>query len=182
MRATAFLFLLASGCADPPTFLYGQDLQKLHFHFSGPDMGVHPDKSLVRDPDNPFALSPPSDRTKWELQSSSTPVAAFFGWATLDAYVPGGESQYYAAMNLQAIYQNGLADQGDLPMVKPLAIRAYQAVLDVFPESRSYDATGTVSFDLATLAYKGIVALGGMVMGGWVLVRNADGNDVAVRP
>ncbi|MEZ4472835.1 MAG: hypothetical protein R3F60_19020 [bacterium] len=65
--------------------------------------------------------------------------------------------------------------------MRDLAIAAFQAVLDDFPESVTFDATGTLAFGLATPAYEGIVELGGVPQGGWTLVATADGGRVAVR-
>ena len=42
-----------------------------------------------------------------------------------------------------------------------MAIDAYQAVLDHFPDDVTFDATVTFSFGLATPAYNGIIELGG---------------------
>jgi hypothetical protein len=100
----------------------------------------------------------------------------------LNALHPNGEAQYYAAHDLQQIFRTGQADPADLSAAQDLAIRGYQAVLDAFPTSLTYDATGTISFDLATLAFQGIVGLGGTVKGGWVLLKAEDGTVHAVRP
>jgi hypothetical protein len=195
MRTLTILTLTAialGGCTRKPAFLYGDDLTNVVFHLAGPNMGVYPDQSVLSEPNNPFANDPPNTNcapdlgagctAKWLIQANAGAVVGFYSWATLDAITPSGENQYYAALDLQQIYQTGQADQGDLPTVKTLAIRGYQAVLDYFPTSVTYDKTGQHSFDLATLSYKAIVALGGQVQGGWYLVKRADGSDLAVRP
>jgi hypothetical protein len=84
--------------------------------------------------------------------------------------------------DLLSIYQNGEASQEDLPRVRAQAIRAYQSVLDNFPDAVTYDATGTIAYELVTPSYKGIVEMGGTVQGGWVLVQTANGQDRAVKP
>ena len=87
---------------------------------------------------------------------------------------PTGEHQYYAGLNLQRIYQAGRAADDDLPAVRELAIAAFTSVLTNFPESVTYDTTGTIAFNLATPAYQGIVDLGG-VPRGWTLVTTSNG-------
>jgi hypothetical protein len=69
-----------------------------------------------------------------------------------------------------------------LPVAEGLAIRAYQAVLDNFPESVTYDPTGKIPYSLATMSLQGILGLGGTPQGGWVLVKGEDGADHAVKP
>ena len=92
------------------------------------------------------------------------------------------------AADILTIYQEAFFGDPELraaaanrDAVKTMAIRAYQSVLDNFPDSVSFDATGTVSFRLATPAYKAIVARGGKVEGDWVLVTTPDGRDEAVQ-
>ena len=65
--------------------------------------------------------------------------------------------------------------------VRGLAIDGYQSVLDNFPDSVTYDATGTIAYPLAPSAYAGIEALGGTVEGGWVRIPQDDGSTVVVQ-
>ncbi|MCY1083319.1 hypothetical protein [Archangium lansingense] len=171
-----------SGCYEPASFVYGESLKDLTFQFHSPNVGIYPDNSVLVDPNNPFAQSTPGAETKWQIQSSGAHVAAFYSWATLLARDPGGEAQFYVGNTLLAIYQNGAASQEDLPKVKEQGIRAYQSVLDNFPDAVTYDATGTIAYDLVTPAYKGIVEMGGKVTGGWVLMSTSNGQDRAVKP
>jgi hypothetical protein len=169
------------GCTKTPAYLYGRDFSNLTFHAHTPNEGVYPDRTILDDPSNPFASDPPTDDGKWVLEASAGPVAAFYSWATLDADNPNGEAQFYAAHDLQQIFRTGQASADDLPVAQDLAIRGYQAVLDNFPTSVTYDATGKIAFSLATMAYQGIVGLGGTVQGGWVLIKTEDGGDLAVK-
>ncbi len=171
-----------SGCYDRAGFVYGESLEGLTLQLHAPDEGIHPDTSVLDDPNNPFAHAQPGAETKWDIQSSGHHVAAFYAWATLLAREPGGEAQFYVGNNLVAVYQNGEASQEALPQVRAQAIRAFQSVLDSFPESVTYDATGTLAYELVTPAYKAIVDLGGTVQGGWVLMRTSNGQDRAVLP
>jgi hypothetical protein len=154
----------------------------MQFHPYSADIGITPDQSILDDPNNPFATDPPTDGEKWVLEANAGPVVAFYSWATLNAKNPYGEVQFYTAHDLEQIFRTGQAAEADLPAVATLAIRAYQAVLDKFPDSVTYDATGKIAYDLATPSLQGILGLGGMVTGGWVLVKSDDGSEHAVRP
>ena len=169
----ASLGLLAA-CAVEGTPLAPIDLDSIEFHVCGPDMGVHPDDSVLVDPDNPFAGLVISDDMKWEIQSAGSTVAAFYSWATINARIPGGESQYYAALNLKAVVDHDLGPASQMPVARELAIRGFQSVLDHFPDAVTYDATGTVAFELATPSFQAIVDLGGTPVG-WILVDTPDG-------
>ncbi|RKG59822.1 hypothetical protein D7X30_12355 [Corallococcus sp. AB011P] len=180
-------FLLAavaalSGCYDDPTIIYGKPLDGMTFTVTDPAMGIYPNTSVLDDPNNPFAMAGVGTETKWQIQSGGDPVAGYYAWATVLANGPYGEAQYYVALNLAAIYQRGRADQGSLAQTREMAVKAYQSVLDYFPDAVTYDASGTVAYDLVTPAYKGVVELGGTVAGGWVMVKTSSGADRAVKP
>ncbi len=181
MRASLFAVaaLWSVGCTKTPAYLYGRDFTSLVFHGYSPNEGVHPDRSILDDPNNPFATDPPTDDGKWVLEANAGPVAAFYSWATLDADNPNGEAQFYAAHDLQQIFRTGQASADQLPIAQDLAVRGYQAVLDYFPTSVTYDTTGKIAFSLATMACEGIIGLGGTPKG-WKLVKAEDGSDVAV--
>jgi hypothetical protein len=176
------LALGAGGCTSDAEYYYGESLAGLKLALSDPDEGIYPSPSALLDPKNPFAHSTMGDQTKWNVQSSGEPVAAFYAWATVNARQPYGESQYYVAFNLKATYGAGAAAVDDLPSIRAQAIRAFQTVLDDFPEAVTYDATGTVAYDLATPSYQAILDLGGKVQGGWILLQNPDGQPRAVKP
>jgi hypothetical protein len=140
-------------------------------------MGVYPDASVMRDPNNPFSQGI-SALTKFEVAVDG-PIAAFYGWSTALVGEPTGEHQFYAAVNAHAMYDAGLTDPGDLVFVRDIAIRGYQNVLNVFPGAVTYSADGRQIFDLAPQAYMGIEALGGDVEGGWIFIETEDGGAVA---
>lgn len=180
MRAAALLaFAMTTACAAEGAPFEPIDLDAIEFHVCGPDMGIHPDDSVLADADNPFADAIISDDGKWAIQTRASGVAAFYAWATLHARAPSGEAQFYAALNLQLVYERELAPADELAWVRNQAIRGYQAVLDDFPDSVTWDASGTVAYDLATMAYKGIVSLDA-VPDGWILVPTADGGERAI--
>jgi hypothetical protein len=172
------------GCSSDAEFYYGEPLDDLKLSLSDPDEGIYPNTSVLLDPNNPFAQSDIGASTKWEVQSYAAPVAAFYSWATLLARQPNGEAQYYVGFNFKVTYENGNAVVGELPAIHVQAIRAFQAVLDYFPEAVTYDDTKPerIAHDLATLSYQLIVALGGKVQGGWVLLQTTDGHPRAVKP
>lgn len=180
LRVCLFTAVVASSCAEPAEFVYGERVTDLVFELCDPTMGVHPSRTVLACPSNPFVGGVGAE-TKWRIQTAGGPVAAFYAWATILASEATGEHQYYAATNLKAIFQGAEADQEDLERVREMAIAGFQSVLDNFPESNSFDATGTVAFRLATPAYRGIVELGGRPTGGWVIVATADAGEQAVR-
>jgi len=182
-RARAALMSLLGGvaCAEPPEYVYGERVTDLTFTLCDAEMGIHPSRAALACEANPFARGGVGAETKWRVETSGGPVAAFYAWATVLAAEPTGEHQFYAASNLARIYRGALAEQDDLETVREMAIAGFQVVLDAFPESVSYDATGSIAFRLATPAYRGIVDLGATPAGGWVLVATADAGEQAVR-
>lgn len=172
--------LLCLGCVEAPSYYYAETIGGQTFVPTTETMGIYPDDSVLGDAENPFAGTTPGAETRWEIESFGDPVAAFYSWATLLVREPNGENQFYTALNLQRIYQAGRADEADLSAVRDLAIGGYQSLLENFPESVTYDATGTIAFNLATPAYQGIVELGGVPQGWSLVVTEGDGR-VAVK-
>lgn len=171
--------VLAAACAEPAEHIYGARVTDLTFELCDPEMGIHPSQAVLDCDANPFAAGVGAE-TKWRVQTAGGPVAAFYAWATALATQPTGEHQYYTAAALKGVYLAAEADQDDLETVRLMAVAAYQSVLDQFPESISFDATGTIPFRLATPAYRGIVELGERPRGGWVLVPTTDAGEQAV--
>ncbi len=170
-----------SACYDAAEYIYGDTLDGAALEVFSPTVGIFPDNPVMNDPNNPFADSVPSSTLKWEIESYADNVAAFYSWASVLAIEPTGEHQFYAALNLAQVYQNGQAVQDDLETVREMAIAAYQSVLDNFPDAESFDSTGTFSFDLVTPAYLAIVDLGAAPEGDWILVTAANGQPLAVQ-
>lgn len=174
------LFVLAlTACAADGTPWSGESLPET-ITLQSPTEGIHPDRSVLDDPGNPFADGHLTDKTVWELQSNAGAVAAFYAWATNNARGATGERQYYAALNLKTIYERGFAAEGDLPTIRDTAIGGFQAVLDYFPDAVTYDISGTIAYELVTPSVQAILDLGGKV-DGWILVMTPDGRTVAVR-
>jgi hypothetical protein len=174
------IFALA-GCATDGEPWTGGTIGDAPLALYSPDVGVFPDRSILDDPANPFADGALADDTIWQIQASGGSVAAFYAWGTALARGPYGERQYYAALDLKTVFAQNRAVESDLPQVRVLAIRGFQAVLDHFPDAVTYDVTGTIAYELATPSLIAILDLGGTPTGGWILVTNADGTQVAVR-
>jgi hypothetical protein len=166
------------------------DLNAVAFHVFSPDMGVHPSKSVLRDPNNPFTSvpidelnngTPENPGDKWQLDLAAPAPAAFYAWATTLTGAPNGENQYYTATKLQKIYTDGLVGAEELESVRVLAIAAFTAQLVHFPEDYNRDAQGNPQWDYATGSLKAIRDLGGVAPPTWVLVTDADGQERAVK-
>lgn len=182
VSSVALMALLVAGCEiPPPEYQYGFNITGMTLELYSDDVGIHPNLDVLVDPNNPFAEYGVGSETKWDILAQGGNVAAFYAWATVLANEPTGENQFYTAIKLRDIYTVGEAPQEDLPRVKAMAIRGFQGVLDYFPESVTYDATGTISARLATFAYNEIIGLGGRVQGDWVLVQTPSGGTEAVR-
>ena len=161
---TFCLCFCVASCAEPEpaTYFYGYDLETLQtFIPKDTSEGIYPSVAVLENPQNPFIKTQPSAETKWELESASLTVA-FYGWASVLAFEPTGEHQFYAASNLKAIYQKEECPPEYLETVREMAIDAYRSVLTNFPDSISYLADGVTSFALAPLAEQGIAELDGM--------------------
>lgn len=189
MPALLSLWLVACGGRDSQP-VGGVDLATVAFHVFSADMGVHPSKSVLDDPNNPFVDVPidelnngtPDDPgLKWTLDLTAPVPAAFYAWATTLTGAPNGENQFYTAGKLQAIYTDALVGAEELEDVRLLAIAGYTAQLTYFPEDYSRDSDGNLQWDFATGSLKAIRDLGGTPPPGWVLVPDANGQERAVK-
>ncbi len=169
------------GCAADGEPWAPADLTGMTLELHGANEGVYPDQSVLADPNNPFAAGAIGQETIWKIQSNGGNVAAFYAWATACARGPSGERQFYAALDLKAIFQMNQAVEADMPKVRELAIRGFQAMLDNFPDAVTYDSTGMIPYDLATPSVLAILELGGKPLGGWVIVQTEGGGKMAVR-
>ena len=178
----AFAFFALTGCGnDDLRYRYGFDLNKLEFNLYTADMGVYPDTSVLDDPNNPFRWEPMGTQTKWTIESYGRVVPRVYAWATALATEPIGENQLYAAQALEDLYQQELTLEAYLPFVRDMTVRAYQSVLDNFPDSVSYLADGVTSFPLNIIAYDALVDLGETPTGGWAVVLDEDGKRVLIQ-
>lgn len=168
---------LLLACAVPPaTWDVGVDLSEVQVVPIAWDEGVHPDTSVLDDPSNPFAGGVGAE--KWEVLAADC-APGFYAFATALAQEATGEHQYYAASCLHALYDGARLAPDDTLWGWSAAVRGYQAVLDDFPDDVTYDASGTVAWPLAPLAFHGIEALGATPEG-WVEVVTEDGGTAVV--
>jgi hypothetical protein len=182
-RSVALLALAVVACdAEPaPAWRFGVNITGLHFELYDDSEGIHPSDVVLDNPRNPFRDTFIGEEAKWEILSEGGNAGGFYAWATLLARDPTGENQFYAAVKLAHIYAAGEAPEGQRETVRLMAIAAFQSVLDNFPDSVTYDATGTIPSRLATPAYLAIEELGGRPAGGWVLVATPAGGQEAVQ-
>lgn len=171
---------MAAGC-QPADYVYGFNVTGDTFVLYNENVGIHPHQDVLLDPNNPFREYGVGEETKWEILAAGGNVATFYAWSTTLVSQATGENQFYTGTALQGIYEIAEAPEEDLPTIRNMAIRAYQTVLDEFPESVTYDASGERPTRLATYAYNRILDLGGRVQGDWVLVETAGGGTEAVR-
>ncbi len=173
--------MLVWACGEAPEYRVGLELNEVQFEFFDLSEGIYPSTVVLNNPNNPFAEFSIGAVTKFAIQDGANNAAAFYAWATVLANEPIGENQFFAATSLRDIYLSDGLDSADRQRVREMAIAGFQSVLNNFPASRLFDATGTQSFRLATPAYQEIVALNGTPEGDWVLVVDEGGNPVAVR-
>jgi len=190
-----FILVGATACgpSGPETALTGIDTHALKFHLYSSDMGVHPSKSVLDDPENPFAHvpvdalnngTPQNPATKWSFDPAhAPPVACFYVWATTLAGAPNGENQFYTAERLYDIYRYNLAKPEDLETVRNMAIAAFTALLTYFPDDYNRTADGKLQFDYASVALQRIntLAPGEPLPQGWMLITDSQGNQRATR-
>jgi hypothetical protein len=166
----AVLMTSAPACLDAPEYFYGYDLRDTRLVVYDADMGVHPNTSVLDDPNNPFRFQPAGDAMRFTLLNYANSSAAFYAWATALAQGGNGERQFYTALLAQRIYENQELSDVELPSVYDIAVNGFTAVLESFPDSVSYDATGQYPFRLAPGAYNAIIELGALPPQGWEVV------------
>ena len=175
------LLLMIWGCGDDAQFEFGENISGVEFRFYDSDEGIHPSKVVLDNPNNPFRYDAIGSETKWDILGNGGNAGAFYAWATLLAREPTGEHQYYTATKLRDIYAAQEVEGPDREKVRQMAIAAFQTVLDDFPDSVTFDPSGTEAFRLATPALMGILDLNGDVLGDWILVPDQNGELVAIK-
>ena len=168
--ATALGTALGGCFQDPGDFVFGFQTTGLTYEFFDEDEGVFPSDITLINPNNPFRNSAPGAATKFSILADGGAVASYYAFATLLATETTGEHQFFTAVSAQRVVESGSLDLATENELRTIAIRGYQAMLDNFPDARTFPANGVDSFELATAAYVGIVELGGTPQGDWVLV------------
>jgi len=175
------IVLVTAACGDDPAYEFGIPTSDIQFELFNVTEGIHPSKVTLSNPRNPFRRIVISDDQKFALQNSDSSAAAFYAWAALLAKIPIGENQFFVAVSLRDIYESDELAEEDRETVRQMAVNGFQAVLDCFPESLLFDASGTFGLRFATLAYVQILELQGVPQGDWTLVEDTNGNPTAVR-
>ncbi len=175
------LVLAVTACGDDGQYEFGFNTTGIQFELFDPTEGIHPSEVTLSNPRNPFREFGVSDDQKFRILGNAGNAGAFYAWATVLASIPIGENQFFTAVKLRDIYEANEVAEEDRETVRRMAVDGFQALLDCFPESLLFDASGTVSTRLATLAYGQILDLGGVVQGDWTLVQDTLGNPTAVR-
>jgi hypothetical protein len=100
------------------------------------DIGLYLENCVLDDPDNPYARSPLTVESKFELDADApSATARFYLWATALTKGVGapGENQFYVALNLHRMWASSNSE-----VVRVQALRAYQSYLDNFFNSLTY--------------------------------------------
>lgn len=163
-----------------PQYDYGIALNEVELALIDELEGVHPNRSVLVNPNNPFAEDGITEEARWIIQDAGYWPASFYSWGTALANQPTGENQLYTAQAAQQIYERRAAETALLYFVRNIAIAGYQAVLDHFPDDVTYDATGTIAYPVAPTAFAAIESLGATPIG-WVMVEGEDGVVALVR-
>lgn len=100
----------------------------------GENEGLYPDTNVLNNPENPFANADVNMDNVWDMQDlCPSAKAKFYLWATLLAKIPRGEHQYFTALSLHELYNEGGSENA-----KEQAKKAYRAVLDHFYNSETW--------------------------------------------
>lgn len=100
------------------------------------DIGLFTETCILDDPANPYANSPITEESKFELWGDSPSfTASFYLWGTALARGIGapGENQFYVAYNL---HQMWAASNSEL--TRQQALRAYRSYLDNYFDSTTF--------------------------------------------
>lgn len=115
------------------------------------DIGIFDETCILDDPANPYASSPISEESKFELAADAPSFTAeFYVWGTALAKGIGaqGENQFYVALNLHRMWA---ASNSELTRLQ--ALKAYRSYLDNYFGSTTFfeiplDSDNFVPFSL----------------------------------
>ena len=130
-----FFILIISGCIDD-----GEESSEIvlptnnYLNLYCENEGIHPEKCVMDDEENPYRFVAVNDDTKWDLSKAcASAKASFYLWATALASQSVGEHQYYVAESLHKLYTLEKNEN-----IRKQTIKAYRAVLDHFFEAKMY--------------------------------------------
>lgn len=148
----ALILLCLFACGDPSTPLLGTPIDRSAFDPLDETAGIHPSLAVLSDPANLYRERPPTEDAKWDVQSLGDPKLAFYAFASALTRTPTGENQYYVAVNLKRLSDLNLVAPGKETMVRDMAIRAFETVIEQFPNDLTYEADGETSYNVADFA------------------------------
>ena len=153
MRSFLSLVLLCViSCGDPSELLLGTPIDQSPFDPIDQTAGIHPSLSVLTDPANLYRNRPPTEDAKWDVQSLGDPKLAYYAFASALTRVPTGENQYYVGINLKRLSDLNLVVPGKERMVRDMAIKAFETVIQQFPNDLTYEADGETSYNVADFA------------------------------
>lgn len=127
------LILLIIGCDSKGGKIVGNIELPTDYELNlyGEDEGIHPNKDILDNPNNPYANASLDMENVWDLYDEApSPKAKFYLWGTILAKIPTGEYQYHTARSLHELYTLGGSENA-----KSQAKKAYRSVLDNFFDS-----------------------------------------------
>ncbi|ETR66738.1 MAG: lipoprotein [Candidatus Magnetoglobus multicellularis str. Araruama] len=128
-----FFILIVSGCIDD-----GDEGDEIvlpadnNLNLYCENVGIHPEKCVMDDEENPYRYTGVNEEKKWDL-CSGYPKADFYLWATALASTATGENQFKVAEQLHKLYTL----EGN-EHIRLQTIKAYRALLDHFYWSTTY--------------------------------------------
>jgi len=128
-----FFISIVSGCIDD-----GEENKEVvlptdnELNLYCEDVGVHPEKCVMDDEENPYRFTSVGEESKWDL-GTGFPKTDFYLWATALASTGTGENQFNVAEQLHKLYT---LDRNE--NIRKQAIKAYRALLDHFYWSTTY--------------------------------------------
>jgi hypothetical protein len=178
-----------SACAQPDFDYAGTDLTAVKLGTLLPGEGVHPSRTALDAPENPFSSFHLSPDEMWQLgdpAASPNPAVGFFAFASCLAYSPRGELQLHTAGQLMRILDTCVPAADGTPStvcgftpdeqaaIKTHAAEGLQSLLDNFPDDVSYTAEG-YQYRLAPIAIERLRALGVPFKGNWIVIDKPTG-------
>jgi len=98
------------------------------------DAGIAAEPCILDDPENPYAITPVNDDTKFTLNDAAPSAKArYYLWATAQAMSPRGENQFYVAVALHEMFSESGSE-----LARTQALRAYRSVLDNYFNSVTF--------------------------------------------
>ena len=124
--------IIISGCIDD-----GEENNEIalptdnSLNFYCENVGIHPEKCVMDDEENPYRFVAINEESKWDL-ATGFPKSDFYLWATALASTAKGENQFSVAENLHKLYTVNGSE-----VIRKQTIKAYRSVLENFYDSKA---------------------------------------------